>query len=65
MIDRFYVEKRSGWFNGWATHLVRDRESDNGVICASTDYLCEGIARIHNVALTPIDERLADASAKR
>jgi hypothetical protein len=61
MINRFYVEKRGGSFNGWADHVVKDSENDGAVLCASTDYLCEGIARTHNIALTPLADRFKEA----
>ncbi len=59
VIDRFYVsERKLSWFRSTPfTHVVRDKESDDRVVCAATDYGCGHLAAILNNALTPFGER--------
>ncbi len=59
MIDRFYVDaRRLPWYSRTPyTHVVRDKGSNDHIVCASTDYGAKDLASMLNSALTPYAEQ--------
>jgi hypothetical protein len=55
-MKRFYVEERGKLHSpgGWCTHVVRDRESDDHVLCVSREDLCEIVASSMNFTSTTL-----------
>ena len=48
--ENYYIEKKSGWFNGTHDHVVKIRDRNDAVLCKSSLHACEAVVLVLTVA---------------